>query len=149
MRAAGRRDGAFHGQNGSPVDVELVDLCHARLADRPSDAAAFDCLSQFRPQFRPDLLRIVEPFEVERTVEDDDRGHDRARQRATANFVGSGDEAVTVGPGGIFIAVEPHQAALFALAGVAAFLRRIGHAAASGGSSNVIRPSLPSPNARM
>ena len=100
-------------------------------------------------QLGPNLLGVVEAFQVERPVEDDHRRDHRPSQRPAPDFVGAADQAVPVGPGGIFVAVQANQPALFALACVAAFPRRIVHAAASGGSSNVMRPNFASPKARM
>ena len=73
-------------------------------------------------------LESLRPREVERAVEDDHGGDDRTGQRTAPDLVGAADEAVPVGPGGIFVAMQADQPPLFALARVAPFARRVVHA---------------------
>ena len=51
-----KRQRPLHGQDRGPVDVQPVDFRHARLADRPADAAHFDDLGELRAQLGADLF---------------------------------------------------------------------------------------------
>jgi hypothetical protein len=86
-------DGAAHGEHRGVVDVEAVDLAHARGADGHGEGALGDARRQLLALVGGELLGVVDAADGAGVGSHDHRtSDDGAREGAPSDFIHSGDE---------------------------------------------------------
>ena len=96
------RDGAPHGQPGSLVDVDTVDLGGVGNANRPGHGGGLNLGRQLGAARRRERFRICQTLHWTARIENHRGGVDRPEQRAAAGFVEAGNERESLAPGGFF-----------------------------------------------
>ena len=84
--------GFFHGLQGSPMDVQLIDLL--RLHNPEADGRNFFLKKgkSLLPLFTGKSLGVVDSRKPDPERQNDGRGHDRTGQRTPSRFIQSGHE---------------------------------------------------------
>ena len=80
-----------HGLAAGLIDIPRVDALGIDFRDGPGQGMLPDTWSELRTSFRSKFLRIVEADNAALGIENDRGGDDRAKERAAAGFIETGD----------------------------------------------------------
>ena len=126
-------DGAVHGEEGGPEDVELLDLLHRGEGHGPGHGLLLDQGKKKLPLFFGELLRVVQTGELHIGRENHRGGTDRSREGAAAGLVHAADAVIALGAeAGFKFHEREHR--------VPPEMRMV---QSEGGDSRLRRPSLP------